>query len=101
MVLRPCRPADLERARRPFFGSAAQRKGRRVRPGGLRTVSVGSYIGPGDKIVWLQKVDPIFADFNVTEADFGRIAQGEKLNERHDQPKKPEGTYPSGFHPTT
>ena len=43
---------------------------------GLRSVSVGSYLAPGQKIVWLQKTDPIYADFKVTEADFGRIRDG-------------------------
>ncbi|MCB1377784.1 MAG: efflux RND transporter periplasmic adaptor subunit [Alphaproteobacteria bacterium] len=43
---------------------------------GLRAVSVGSYVAPGQKIVWLQKTDPIYADFQVTEADYGRISDG-------------------------
>ena len=43
---------------------------------GLRDVSLGSYLAPGQKIVWLQKLDPIFVDFSVTEADFGRIRDG-------------------------
>ncbi len=47
---------------------------------GLRTISPGSYIAPGQKIVWLQKIDPIFADFTVTEADYGRIVMGQKVN---------------------
>ncbi|MBI2719281.1 MAG: efflux RND transporter periplasmic adaptor subunit [Rhizobiales bacterium] len=44
----------------------------------LRTISVGSYLAPGQKIVWLQKIDPIYADFTVTEADYGRIRVGQK-----------------------
>lgn len=40
---------------------------------GLREISLGSYVAPGQKIVWLQKIDPIYADFTVTEADYGRI----------------------------
>jgi len=43
---------------------------------GLREISLGSYVAPGQKIVWLQKIDPIFADFTVTEADYGRIKPG-------------------------
>ncbi len=43
---------------------------------GLREVSLGSYLAPGQKIVWLQKNDPIYADFTVTEADFGRMKPG-------------------------
>jgi membrane fusion protein (multidrug efflux system) len=43
---------------------------------GLRDIALGSYLAPGQKIVWLQKVDPIYADFSVTEADYGRIREG-------------------------
>ena len=46
---------------------------------GLRSISVGSYVAPGQKVVWLQKVDPIYADFDVTEEDYGRIADGQKV----------------------
>lgn len=43
---------------------------------GLREISLGSYLAPGQKIVWLQKVDPIYADFSVTELDYARISKG-------------------------
>ena len=43
---------------------------------GLREISVGSYLAPGQKIVWLEKMDSVYADFTVTEADYGRIAKG-------------------------
>jgi membrane fusion protein, multidrug efflux system len=46
---------------------------------GLREISLGSYLAPGQKIVWLQKVDPIYVDFTVTEADYGRIRIGQKI----------------------
>lgn len=46
---------------------------------GLRDISLGSYLAPGQRIVWLQKIDPIYVDFTVTEADFGRIAMGQKI----------------------
>ncbi len=47
---------------------------------GLRDIALGSYLAPGQKIVWLQKIDPVYIDFNVTEADFGRIAAGQKIS---------------------
>lgn len=47
---------------------------------GLRDIALGSYLAPGQKIVWLQKIDPIYADFSVTEADFGRIHPGLKVS---------------------
>lgn len=43
---------------------------------GLREISIGSYVAPGQKIVWLQKIDSVYADFSVTEADYARIKQG-------------------------
>lgn len=46
---------------------------------GLKDIALGSYLAPGQKIVWLQKIDPIYADFTVTEADFGRISEGQKI----------------------
>jgi membrane fusion protein (multidrug efflux system) len=49
---------------------------------GLRSISVGSYVAPGQKVVWLQKVDPIYADFDVTEEDYGRISDGLKVTAR-------------------
>jgi RND family efflux transporter MFP subunit len=49
---------------------------------GLRNISVGSYVAPGQKVVWLQKVDPIFVDFSISEEDYGRIADGQKVTAR-------------------
>ena len=43
---------------------------------GLREISLGSYLAAGQKIVWLQKIDPIYADFTVTEFDYARISKG-------------------------
>ncbi|MCA0432599.1 MAG: efflux RND transporter periplasmic adaptor subunit [Proteobacteria bacterium] len=46
---------------------------------GLREVSVGSYLSPGQGIATLQKVDEVFVDFAVTENDFGRVKIGQKI----------------------
>lgn len=46
---------------------------------GLRNVALGSYVAPGQPIVWLQKTDPIYADFQVTEADYGRVKEGQTV----------------------
>ena len=46
---------------------------------GLRGVAVGKYVAAGQTVVWMQSVDPIYADFTVTEADFGRIAIGQAV----------------------
>ncbi|NJM31024.1 MAG: efflux RND transporter periplasmic adaptor subunit [Rhizobiales bacterium] len=49
---------------------------------GLRSISVGSYVAPGQKVVWLQKVEPIYVDFSVAEEDYGRISDGQKVTAR-------------------
>ena len=46
---------------------------------GLKDIALGSYLAPGQKIVWLQKIDPVYVDFTVTEADYGRITEGGKV----------------------
>ena len=46
---------------------------------GIRNIAVGSYLAPGQKIVWLQKIDPVYVDFSMTEGDYGRIKMGEKV----------------------
>ncbi|MGE0211608.1 MAG: efflux RND transporter periplasmic adaptor subunit [Parvibaculaceae bacterium] len=51
---------------------------------GLRAISVGKYVAAGQPLIWLQSVDPIYADFTVTEADFGRIKPGQKVTARFD-----------------
>jgi membrane fusion protein, multidrug efflux system len=49
---------------------------------GLRDISIGSYVAPGQKLVWLQRLDPIYVDFTVTEADYGRVGAGEGITAR-------------------
>ncbi|CAN5306780.1 efflux RND transporter periplasmic adaptor subunit [soil metagenome] len=49
---------------------------------GLRDVAVGKYVAPGQAVIWMQTVDPIYADFTVSEADFGRIKIGQKITAR-------------------
>lgn len=46
---------------------------------GLRDIAVGKYIAAGQNVVWMQSVDPIYADFTVTEADFGKIKAGQEV----------------------
>jgi hypothetical protein len=65
--------ASIERTQAQIARNQSTRRGRQARPA---QHSVGSYVAPGQK-VWLQKVNPIYADFDVTEEDYGRIADGE------------------------
>ena len=46
---------------------------------GLRQVDVGKYVAAGQPVVWIQSLDPVYADFPVPEEAFGRIQIGEKL----------------------
>ena len=46
---------------------------------GLKDIALGSYLAPGQKIVWLQRIDPVYVDFTVPETDYGRIVLGQKV----------------------
>ena len=59
--------ATLDRRRPTWRRSSSMRRG--TAASASRTSPLGSYLAPGQKIVWLQKIDPIFADFTVTEAE--------------------------------
>ncbi|HSD93722.1 MAG TPA: efflux RND transporter periplasmic adaptor subunit [Methyloceanibacter sp.] len=43
---------------------------------GLRHVERGQYVSPGQALVWLQALDPIWVDFPVPEADVGKLSIG-------------------------
>jgi membrane fusion protein (multidrug efflux system) len=46
---------------------------------GLRRVERGQYVSPGQSLVWLQSLDPIWVDFPVPEADVGKLAIGSDI----------------------
>ncbi len=46
---------------------------------GITTVNPGQYVNPGDKIVTLQSVDPIYVDFSLPQQQLSRIAVGQKV----------------------
>lgn len=46
---------------------------------GLRRVEKGQYVSPGQALVWLQALDPIWVDFPVPEAAIGRFAIGSEI----------------------
>jgi len=46
---------------------------------GLRLVDQGQYINPGDPIVSIQSLDPIYVDYTVPEAQFARISLGQRV----------------------
>ena len=47
---------------------------------GIRQISVGDLIGPGDPIVTLQSVSPILLDAPLPEEAFGRVAPGQSVS---------------------
>src|SRR5690606_22655445 len=46
---------------------------------GLRTVSVGDYVGPGTDLVPIEAVDPLNVDFRIPEQYLGAVAVGSRL----------------------
>ncbi len=46
---------------------------------GITTVNPGQYINPGDKIVTLQTLDPIYIDFYLPQQELSRIAINQAL----------------------
>jgi membrane fusion protein, multidrug efflux system len=46
---------------------------------GITTINPGQYVNPGDKVVTLQSLDPIYVDFSVPQQRFSSIAVGQKI----------------------
>jgi len=46
---------------------------------GITTVNPGQYLNPGDAIVTLQAIDPIYADFYLPQQQFGKLAIGQNV----------------------
>lgn len=46
---------------------------------GITTVNPGKYLNPGDAIVTLQSVDPIYVDFKLPQDELARIAVGQAV----------------------
>ncbi|QND85124.1 Multidrug RND efflux system membrane-fusion protein AcrA [Chromobacterium vaccinii] len=47
---------------------------------GIRTVNPGQYLKPGDAIVTLQALDPLFVDFSVPQEQLGQLSPGQTVN---------------------
>jgi membrane fusion protein, multidrug efflux system len=59
---------DKKTIRAPFAGRL-----------GITTVNPGQYLNPGDAIVTLQAVDPIYADFYLPQQQLGQLAIGQTV----------------------
>ncbi|AOY98295.1 efflux transporter periplasmic adaptor subunit [Cupriavidus sp. USMAHM13] len=46
---------------------------------GITTLNPGQYLNPGDAIVTLQAIDPIYADFTLPQQDVGQLAVGQAV----------------------
>ena len=60
---------DKKTIRAPFAGKL-----------GITTVNPGQYVNPGDKIVTLQTIDPIYVDFNLPQKSIGSLQVGQVVN---------------------
>ena len=46
---------------------------------GIRKINLGQYLNPGDAIVNLQTLDPVFLNFTLPEQDVGKVAVGQPV----------------------
>lgn len=46
---------------------------------GIREVDVGQYLSPGDTIVQIQQLTPIFVDYALPERHFGQLKEGQAV----------------------
>ncbi|MDB6092425.1 MAG: hypothetical protein JWN85_5209 [Gammaproteobacteria bacterium] len=47
---------------------------------GITTVNPGQYLNPGDKVVTLQSIDPIYVDFRLPQQVLARVSVGQALH---------------------
>lgn len=47
---------------------------------GITTVNPGQYLNPGDRIVTLQALDPVYVDFSLPQRQAGEIAVGQAVS---------------------
>jgi membrane fusion protein, multidrug efflux system len=47
---------------------------------GITTVNPGQYLNPGDPIVTLESVDPIYVDFRLPQDELSRVAVGQSVH---------------------
>lgn len=75
---------NLEKARADVAAQAALVAKKTIRAPfdgrlGISTVNPGQYINPGDMIVTLQQLDPIYVDFTLPQQSLGQLAPGLKV----------------------
>lgn len=60
---------DKKTIRAPFAGKL-----------GITAINPGQFVNPGDKLVTLQTMDPVYVDFYVPQKQLAGLAVGQKLN---------------------
>lgn len=73
LVAQQAAVVDKKTIRAPFAGRL-----------GITTVNPGQYLNPGDKIVTLQTIDPIYADFTLPQQQLGGLTVGQIVNVQTD-----------------
>ncbi|NML97874.1 efflux RND transporter periplasmic adaptor subunit [Paraburkholderia sp. RP-4-7] len=76
--------ADLKGKQAQVAGQAALVEKKTIRAPfagrlGITTINPGQYINPGDAIVTLQAIDPIYADFYLPQQQLGQLAIGQTI----------------------
>jgi membrane fusion protein (multidrug efflux system) len=76
--------ADLKGKEAQVAGQAALVEKKTIRAPfagrlGITTINPGQYINPGDAIVTLQAIDPIYADFYLPQQQLGQLAIGQTI----------------------
>ena len=76
--------ADLKGKEAQVAGQAALVEKKTIRAPfagrlGITTINPGQYINPGDAIVTLQAIDPIYADFYLPQQQLGQLAIGQSI----------------------
>ncbi|XLM21791.1 efflux RND transporter periplasmic adaptor subunit, partial [Chromobacterium piscinae] len=51
---------------------------------GITTVNPGQYLNPGDKIVTLQTIDPVYVDFNLPQRQIAQVRVGQPVKVKSD-----------------
>lgn len=46
---------------------------------GITTINPGQYLNPGDKVVTLQTLDPVYVDFRLPQRELARVRRGETV----------------------
>lgn len=83
--------SDLDRAETDFRAAQSAADGQRAKLAqkqirapfsgqlGIRQVDVGQYLTPGETMVTLQQLDPVYVDFSLPEQDVLRVATGQAV----------------------